>query len=44
MGRKPREQRKKSGKPSGGQEGHQGQSLLQVLTPDVTVHKLVKLG
>ncbi len=37
MGRKPREQRKKSGKPSGGQTGHQGQSLLQVLTPDSVI-------
>lgn len=37
FGRKPAGQRKKSGKPSGGQQGHQGQSLLQVLTPDSVV-------
>jgi transposase len=37
LGRKPREQRKKSGKPSGGQTGHQGQALLQALKPDSVV-------
>ncbi len=37
LGRKPREPRKQSGKPSGGQKGHQGRALLQVLTPDSVV-------
>ena len=33
LGRKPGKARKKSEKRSGGQKGHQGTSLLQVLTP-----------
>jgi transposase len=37
LGRKPRAHRKKSGKSAGGQTGHQGHSLLQVLTPDSVV-------
>jgi transposase len=37
LGRKPRSHRKKSGKSSGGQTGHQGQALLQVLTPDSVI-------
>jgi transposase len=37
LGRKPGKQRKKSEKRSGGQKGHPGNSLLQVLTPDEIV-------
>ncbi len=37
LGRKPRSQRKKSGKSSGGQKGHQGHSFLQMLTPDSVI-------
>jgi Family of unknown function (DUF6444) len=37
LGRKPCSVRKKSGNSSGGQEGHQGQALLQVLTPDSVI-------
>jgi len=37
LGRKPRSVRKKSGKSSGGQKGHQGQALLQVQTPDSVI-------
>lgn len=37
LGRKPRESRKKSEKPSGGQVGHQGRTLRQVETPDTMV-------
>jgi transposase len=40
LARKPRQARKKSEKPSGGQPGHQGQALLQVETPDrVLTHR-----
>lgn len=37
LGRKPGKHRTKSEKPSGGQSGHQGHSLMQVLTPDTVV-------
>jgi transposase len=40
--RKPLGQRKKSKKPSGGQPGHQGHTLMQLQTPDqVTSHRPV---
>ncbi|HLZ60397.1 MAG TPA: DUF6444 domain-containing protein [Ktedonosporobacter sp.] len=37
LGRKLRTHRTKSGKPSGGQPGHQGQFLMPVLAPDTVV-------
>lgn len=37
LGRKLRAHRTKSGKPSGGQPGHQGQFLMPVLAPDTVV-------
>jgi transposase len=37
LGRKPRMQKKKSGKPSGGQKGHQGHTLMLVSTPDSVI-------
>jgi transposase len=39
---KPKSQRKKSGKPSGGQKGHKGDTLKMTNTPDNIVHHRVK--
>ena len=39
---KPKSNRKKSGKPKGGQKGHQGYTLNQVENPDKVIHHQVK--